>query len=266
MRPIRTDPAPATYSEQAQLDHRVVLLEGTGSGKRRLEEAKEVTINSRLDAIETAIAQPRSRDDDIANMAKDLTGYEAATRPLITQTGPYCAFCEARVASDLRAEPVLPVTAYPKQLFAYDRLLLACPACRNARRHRPARGEAQSDLELLNPARFAWPHRYWQSLHDGDQLPFCYRLVLETPEGGTAVPLEDDLVHEYRSGRVWVERSESPTRGAVMLGPPPDQLEDDDDFAIRAGDCRADHADGSQLRPSVAAWPQSSTCSNSTIN
>ena len=248
MRPIETDSRAATYSQDEQLDRSLFEMEDS-EGEERLEKrrrALDTSVSRKLNDLNTLLADhwdPGRQWDSSANRQKARrllnkigTGYEDAARSLISQTGQYCAYCDAPVFSDLRSAPILPLRWFPTQAFDYDKQLLMCPSCRAAKEERPSRVDGSADV-LLDSNHLAWPQFFAQRLLDGALLPFRYDLVWLTwtfgpPRVSRIIGQDeiDSLLRSYRHGYVRVERANLFKRGQVLVWPPGSDTDSDLDW------------------------------------
>jgi hypothetical protein len=239
MRPISTDEMSAQYRTVQELARDTVMrsYDDDAPAKRR-KIAEEKTVENISRELEDLIANHwnnrlKGKWDSKADEGKakrlrlDIgAGYINATRSLIAQTGQYCAYCNTPVFSDLQAQPVLPADWFPRQAFDYDKMLPACPSCREIKKDSPGRNWGYVS-QLLDPAVYAWPHLYWKNSVNGAVLPFRIDLVelLEPSFIASNIRQISDseiayLIRLYRMGRISVLRSESFGNGRVVVNMP----------------------------------------------
>lgn len=228
MRPITLNPNAASYDKEKQLARSVFGI--------KRQRAESSSVGSKLDELNTLLAahwDPGQQWDSAANRQKAErlqtkigAGYEDAARSLISQTGQYCAYCDAPVFSDLRAAPILPLRWFPAQAFNFDNQLLTCPSCRGVKGENPPRTDGAADA-LRDTTHLAWPHLFAQGLQDDALLPFRYDLVKLRWNFGVPTVVQligqdemDVLLRDYRLGYVRVERADLSKCGQVLVWPP----------------------------------------------
>jgi peptidyl-tRNA hydrolase len=75
--------------------------------------------------------------------AEDFKDYRDAFGPLVGRLGPYCSFCERRIATQLAVEHIQPKdkTRYPELEGRWENYLLACVNCNSTKGHKDVRPE-----------------------------------------------------------------------------------------------------------------------------
>lgn len=168
------------------------------------------------------------------NFAAFATKYRDALGPLITTFGPYCAYCERRLVSNLQVEHLLPKNSrgFPWLAATWTNFLIACPVC-NAKKsttpsmatvasglHTGARplasGLASAAIAATALARMTYPQ-------DAAASTLVNQLFVLAPEG-TPQPLPD-LRSAARDGRLVLANpplaTVQPTAGVAFQSAPP---------------------------------------------
>lgn len=195
MRPVKLQiPNPSRYKESDQLD-RIVGQQSTSSdGQGDSPQARTLSVKEYVEEAQRLldmhwVATGYAWDDAAKQQQFELNlesiggGWREAARELISQVGPFCAFCEVPLGFSLTVTHLLSPRRFVSEAFDFSKLLPVCQVCAAVKADQPdqamlGQDTAASIASILDSRNFAWPSRYWSSLGDKAVLPYRYDLFV----------------------------------------------------------------------------------------